>query len=47
LAASVTENAARLYELSGNEQEAQNIYKKITEIYPDTEYSERAKSKIK
>jgi predicted negative regulator of RcsB-dependent stress response len=47
LAASVTENMARLYELSGNEQEAQNIYKKITEIYPGTEYSERAKSKIK
>lgn len=47
LAASVTENEARLYGLSGNEQEAQNIYKKITEMYPGTEYAERAKIKIK
>ena len=47
LVASVTENLARLYELSGNEQEAQNTYKKIMDIYPNTDYSERAKSKVK
>ena len=47
LAASVTENLARLYELSGNEQEAQNTYKKIMDIYPNTDYSEKAKSKVK
>jgi predicted negative regulator of RcsB-dependent stress response len=47
LAASVMENMARLYELSGNEQEAQNTYKKIMDSYPNTDYSERAKSKVK
>ena len=47
LVASVTENLARLYELSGNEQEAQNTYKKLMDIYPNTDYSERAKSKVK
>jgi len=47
LVASVTENLARLYELSGNELEAQNTYKKLMDIYPNTDYSERAKSKVK
>lgn len=47
LGASVTENLARLYELSGNEQEAQNTYKKLMDSYPNTDYSERAKSKVK
>lgn len=47
LSASVMENMARLYELSGNEQEALNVYKNIMDMYPNTDYSERVKSKVK
>ncbi len=47
LVLSVTENLARLYELAGNETESLNLYKKIIDSYPNTDYAERAKSKVK
>ena len=47
LAASVMENLARLYALSGKEEEAEQTYKDITEKFPGTLYSERANDKLK
>ena len=47
LVLSITENLARLYELAGNETESLNLYKKIIDSYPNTDYAERAKSKVK
>ncbi|WP_372519100.1 YfgM family protein [Candidatus Ruminimicrobiellum ovillum] len=47
LAASVMENMARLYALSGKEEEAKQTYKDITEKFPGTIYSERANDKLK
>lgn len=47
LAASVMENLARLYALSGKEEEAKQVYKDITEKFPGTIYSERAAEKLK
>lgn len=47
LAPSVMENLARLYSLSGNDEEAKQIYKDITEKFPGTVYSERAEDKLK
>lgn len=46
LAPSIMENMARLYELSGNIDDAKKIYKEITENYPDTAYAVKAKSKL-
>ena len=47
LVPSVMENLARLYELSGQEEESKNVYKDISDKFAGTIYAERANEKLK
>lgn len=46
LAPSVMENMARLYELSGNSEEAKKVYKEIVDKFFGTIYANRASEKL-
>ncbi|MCR4662724.1 MAG: tetratricopeptide repeat protein [Endomicrobiaceae bacterium] len=46
LAPSVMENMARLYELSGNNEEAKQVYKEIVDKFFGTSYANRASEKL-
>ncbi len=46
LAPSVMENMARLYELSGNNEEAKKVYKEIVDKFFGTIYANRASEKL-
>lgn len=46
LAPSVMENMARLYELSGNSEEAKQVYKEIVDKFFGTIYANRASEKL-
>lgn len=45
LVPSVMENLARLYEVSGNTEEAKKTYTEIETLFPNTVYAQRAKDK--
>jgi predicted negative regulator of RcsB-dependent stress response len=45
LVPSVMENLARLYEVSGNTEEAKKTYTQIETLFPNTVYAQRAKDK--
>ena len=47
LAPSVMENMARLYELSGKQEEAKQVYKEIVDKFFGTIYANRASDKLK
>lgn len=47
LAPSVMENMARLYELSGKQEEAKQVYKDIVDKFFGTNYANRASDKLK
>lgn len=46
LTPSIMDNMARLYELSGNIDDAKKLYKEILDIYPNTNYALKAKNKL-